>query len=69
MAHLPVSEELYAALEEHRSEGESFEQVIWRLIEHADRSERTTLFDGFAKDSELTEDDVLELGRKARRRQ
>ena len=69
MAHLPVSEELYAALEEHRSEGESFEQVIWRLIEQADRSERTRLFDGFAKDSELTDDDALELGRKARLRQ
>ena len=67
MTDLPVSEELYAALEEHRAEGESFEQVIWKLIEQADRTEGTRLFKGFTKDSELTEDDAL--GRKARRRQ
>lgn len=61
---LSVTEELKSMMDEHP-------EINWSAIAREAIKKRLVLmerFEAFARDSELTEQDALELGRKARRR-
>jgi hypothetical protein len=61
---LSVPEDLKSMMDEHP-------EINWSAVAREAIKERLVLmerFKAFAKDSELTEDDALELGKKARRR-
>jgi hypothetical protein len=61
---LSVPEDLKSMMDEHP-------EINWSAVAREAIKERLVLmerFKAFAKDSELTEDDAIELGKKARRR-
>lgn len=61
---LSVPEELKSMMDEHP-------EINWSAVAREAIKKRLVLmerFEAFAKDSELTERDALELGKKARRR-